>query len=254
MSPPKWTTNTTVLSKNILLTRRHPPSMHFAPPITLGLMKLNRFTSTILAAACTRPRSFNSTWRCWHGASTAIPIPVTRPRRRRRARRKRPRVRAALLQRQPGRVFVIFTPNASGALKLLGESYPFVPGGNYLLTFDNHNSVNGIREFAQRHGATVTYAPVLPPDLRVDAARLEASLAQKGEQRQPVRLPGAVEFLRRPARSRLDRAGAGIRLGRAARRGGVRADQPLRPGAVSSRISLPCLSTRFSATRPASAR
>ena len=40
---------------------------------------------------------------------------------------------------------VIFTPNATGALRLVGESYPFGPGGQYLLTFDNHNSVNGIR-------------------------------------------------------------------------------------------------------------
>jgi molybdenum cofactor sulfurtransferase len=44
----------------------------------------------------------------------------------------------------------IFTANARGALKLVGESYPFAPGGQYLLTFDNHNSVNDIREFA--HG------------------------------------------------------------------------------------------------------
>src|SRR5205807_7763987 len=29
---------------------------------------------------------------------------------------------------------VIFTPNASGALKLVGESYPFAPAGRYLLT------------------------------------------------------------------------------------------------------------------------
>ncbi|HEX2619541.1 MAG TPA: aminotransferase class V-fold PLP-dependent enzyme [Phototrophicaceae bacterium] len=76
----------------------------------------------------------------------------------------------------PDEYLVIFTANASGALKLLGESYPFAPGGRYLLTFDNHNSVNGIREFAQHHGATVTYTPVIPPDLRIDAARLEANL------------------------------------------------------------------------------
>jgi selenocysteine lyase/cysteine desulfurase len=44
----------------------------------------------------------------------------------------------------PDEYLAIFTPNASGALKLVGESYPF-PGGRYLLTFDNHNSVNGIR-------------------------------------------------------------------------------------------------------------
>src|SRR5262249_16637306 len=38
---------------------------------------------------------------------------------------------------------VIFTLNASGALKLVGESYPFTDTSHYLLTFDNHNSVNG---------------------------------------------------------------------------------------------------------------
>ena len=55
----------------------------------------------------------------------------------------------------PDEYLAIFTPNASGALKLVGESYPF-PNGRYLLTFDNHNSVNGIREFAHARGAEVT--------------------------------------------------------------------------------------------------
>ncbi|MCS6994055.1 MAG: aminotransferase class V-fold PLP-dependent enzyme [Anaerolineales bacterium] len=72
---------------------------------------------------------------------------------------------------------VAFTPNASGALKLVGESYPFAPGGRYLLTFDNHNSVNGIREFARARGAEVTYLPVVLPDLRVDEAQLDAYLS-----------------------------------------------------------------------------
>ena len=49
---------------------------------------------------------------------------------------------------------VVFTPNASGALKLVAESYPFGPGDRYVLTYDNHNSVNGIREFARRGGRT----------------------------------------------------------------------------------------------------
>jgi selenocysteine lyase/cysteine desulfurase len=72
---------------------------------------------------------------------------------------------------------VIFTNNASGALKLVGESYPFAKGGHYLLTFDNHNSVNGIREFAHARGAEVTYIPVALPDMRVDTASLDAYLA-----------------------------------------------------------------------------
>jgi selenocysteine lyase/cysteine desulfurase len=78
----------------------------------------------------------------------------------------------------PQEYVVIFTPNASGALKLVGESYPFAPGGHYLLTFDNHNSVNGIREFAHAKGAAITYVPLEPPDLRVNEAHLFHLLAQ----------------------------------------------------------------------------
>ncbi len=76
----------------------------------------------------------------------------------------------------PAEYTVIFSMNASGALKLVGESYPFGPGSHYLLTFDNHNSVNGIREFAHAKGAEVTYIPVALPDMRVDTEFLEASL------------------------------------------------------------------------------
>ena len=71
---------------------------------------------------------------------------------------------------------VIFTQNSTGALKLVGEAYPFGPGDNYLLTSDNHNSVNGIREFARANGATVTYVPVLSPDLRADTDYLTQAL------------------------------------------------------------------------------
>jgi molybdenum cofactor sulfurtransferase len=71
-----------------------------------------------------------------------------------------------------------FTQNASGALKLIGESFPFAPGSRLLLTFDNHNSVNGIREFARTKGATVAYAPLLTPTLRLDRNRLDALMDQ----------------------------------------------------------------------------
>jgi molybdenum cofactor sulfurtransferase len=77
---------------------------------------------------------------------------------------------------EPDEYTVIFTQNASGALKLVGEAYPFEPGSQYLLTFDNHNSVNGIREFAHSKGAEVTYVPVALPDMRADTASLYASL------------------------------------------------------------------------------
>ena len=78
----------------------------------------------------------------------------------------------------PDEYDIVFTPNASGALKLVGESYPFTPKSLYLLTFDNHNSVNGIREFAHARGATVSYLPVALPDLRVLDGQLEVALAK----------------------------------------------------------------------------
>jgi molybdenum cofactor sulfurtransferase len=78
----------------------------------------------------------------------------------------------------PDEYMVIFTPNATGALKLVGESYPFGAGDTYLLTFDNHNSVNGIREFAHGRGAAVQYVPVRQPDLRVDSDELLGWLKQ----------------------------------------------------------------------------
>ncbi len=76
----------------------------------------------------------------------------------------------------PAEYMVIFTQNSTGALKLIGESYPFGPGDTYLLTFDNHNSVNGIREFARARGATVNYVPIVPPDLRADEDYLAQAL------------------------------------------------------------------------------
>jgi molybdenum cofactor sulfurtransferase len=68
---------------------------------------------------------------------------------------------------------VVFTANASQSLKLVGESYPFSPGDVFLLTFDNHNSVNGIREFDRVRGAGTVYVPMRPPELRVDEAALD---------------------------------------------------------------------------------
>ncbi len=78
----------------------------------------------------------------------------------------------------PDEYVAIFTANASGALKIVGESYPFNSNSRYLLTFDNHNSVNGIREFAHARGTNVTYIPVALPDMRVDASHLDRELAR----------------------------------------------------------------------------
>nr|GAT51503.1 cysteine desulfurase [Mycena chlorophos] len=57
---------------------------------------------------------------------------------------------------------VIFTANATGALKLVGEAYPFTGGGSYVLACDSHNSVHGIRQFAASRGARVSYIPATP--------------------------------------------------------------------------------------------
>jgi len=86
--------------------------------------------------------------------------------------------RAALdfFNASPDEYVAIFTSNASGALKLVGESFPFTKNDHYLLTFDNHNSVNGIREFARSHGAEITYIPLHLPDLRVDETQLDEYL------------------------------------------------------------------------------
>ena len=72
----------------------------------------------------------------------------------------------------------IFTANATGALRLVGEAYPFRQGDRFLLTFDNHNSVNGIREFARTRGAQTTYIPSVAPELRVDQTLLSRYLTE----------------------------------------------------------------------------
>jgi molybdenum cofactor sulfurtransferase len=72
------------------------------------------------------------------------------------------------LNAPPEDYLCVFTANASAALRLVGESYPFRPTGTLALSSDNHNSVNGIREFARRCGATISYVPVVAPELRLD--------------------------------------------------------------------------------------
>lgn len=62
---------------------------------------------------------------------------------------------------------VVFTSNASAALKLVGESFPFFEGGlqlgrtqpksRFILPIDSHNSVNGLREYALKASAEVHY-------------------------------------------------------------------------------------------------
>jgi selenocysteine lyase/cysteine desulfurase len=76
---------------------------------------------------------------------------------------------------------VCFTANASAAIKLVAESYPFGPRAALVLAADNHNSINGVREYARRAGAPVRVLP-LDPALRLDdaGARL-ADLANQAD-------------------------------------------------------------------------
>ena len=50
---------------------------------------------------------------------------------------------------------VCFTANATAAIKLVAESYPFDATTTCALSVDNHNSVNGVREYARRAGAKI---------------------------------------------------------------------------------------------------
>ncbi|HWS72356.1 MAG TPA: aminotransferase class V-fold PLP-dependent enzyme, partial [Thermoanaerobaculia bacterium] len=73
---------------------------------------------------------------------------------------------------------VIFTANTSAAIKLVAESYPFTRDSALLLSSDNHNSVNGVREYAKRAGARVRYLP-LDDELRL--ANAESIVAEESK-------------------------------------------------------------------------
>jgi selenocysteine lyase/cysteine desulfurase len=85
---------------------------------------------------------------------------------------------------------VCFTANCTAAIKLIAESYPFSERCGLLLSADNHNSVNGVREYARRASAAVSYLPI-GADLRLqDPADALARVAGVG--------PGLLAF---PAQS-----------------------------------------------------
>lgn len=85
----------------------------------------------------------------------------------------------AHLNASPDEYAVIFTANATGAARIVGEAYPFSRNSRLVLTVDNHNSLNGLREFARAAGAKTVYIPSRPADLRVDVANVVAALPQK---------------------------------------------------------------------------
>ncbi len=87
----------------------------------------------------------------------------------------------AFFNADPDLYEVIFTANTSAAIKLVAESYAFGPARGLVLTADNHNSINGMREYARRAEAPVHVLP-LGDDLRLDAPaeRLAISARRMG--------------------------------------------------------------------------
>ena len=64
--------------------------------------------------------------------------------------------------------YCVFTANASAALQIVGECYPFSNKSHLLLTADNHNSVNGIREYCKNKGGSFSYCSMSKEDLSID--------------------------------------------------------------------------------------
>jgi selenocysteine lyase/cysteine desulfurase len=105
------------------------------------------------------------------------------------------RARSAVLAHfnaPPQEYAAIFTANATGACRLIGEAYPFGSRTQLVLTQDNHNSVNGIREFARSCGALTQYVPFCSPELRIDDDAIGQALAR--------RAPGSLGVAGRVAR------------------------------------------------------
>ena len=105
--------------------------------------------------------------------------------------------RAAVLRHfsaDPAEYTVVFTANATAALRLIGESYPFARGSRLVMLLDNHNSVNGLREYARAAGARTKYVPVHGQDLAVDEERLHSALTARGRRRGLLAYPAQSNF------------------------------------------------------------
>ncbi len=71
----------------------------------------------------------------------------------------------------------IFTSNATAAVKIIGECYPFDESSQLLLTSDNHNSVNGLREYARNKGTYFSYSQLDYDSLTVNEDDLQNQLS-----------------------------------------------------------------------------
>ncbi len=75
--------------------------------------------------------------------------------------------------------YCVFTQNATAALKIVGECYPFSDESFLGLLADNHNSVNGIREYCANREGHYEYCPIQYEDLRIDDEKLHDFLTSK---------------------------------------------------------------------------
>lgn len=71
----------------------------------------------------------------------------------------------AYFDADPEQYMVVFTSNASGALKLVAEAYPFGPSNRLILGEDSHNSLHGMRMFSAKANARTDYFNVLDSGL-----------------------------------------------------------------------------------------
>ena len=66
----------------------------------------------------------------------------------------------------PDEYVVCFTPNTTAAIHLVASGFAFGPDAPFILAADDHNSVTGVRAYAERAGARVHYLP-LDDELRL---------------------------------------------------------------------------------------
>lgn len=75
----------------------------------------------------------------------------------------------------PRQYSVIFAANATAAVKLVAESFPFRKPSSLLLSADNHKSITTLRDYADRVAASVHLLP-LTSDLRLETVTVNRAL------------------------------------------------------------------------------
>lgn len=112
---------------------------------------------------------------------------------------------------------LVFTANASHALRMLAGSIPWTPHDSVLLGQDNHNSMHGMREDARHAGAHVRYWELADNDFRLSPdlpSLIAESRAQRPDGQCIVGYPAQSNFsgVRHPLRHIQEAHGAGARV------------------------------------------